>query len=508
MSERQFNNKRIAKNAIYMYFRLLVTMALSLYSSRLILEVVGIEDFGIFTIIGGVVAMLSVFTGTVSGAISRFMAFALGKGDKVETSNVFSSSINIIVCVTLFVVIVAELGGPFFVRTLNIPANRMDAALWVFHASVISFALSFINVINHSCIIAYEKMSFYAYASILDSITKLSIILATEYIGSDKLKVYASFIILQSLLYFIINSVYVKLKFKECIYRFVIIPELLNKLFNYIGWTFIGSMAFIAKNQGVDILLNMFFGPVVNASKGIASQVSHAANQFGSGFLSAILPQITKSYAAGNHDYTRELTLRGLRFSFYLLLLITIPLCYNIDYILNLWLNVVPDKDTAIFAVLSLGYAVFESVSLPFNYVITASGNIKNYQIIATIVQFATLPIVWVLLILGYRPVSAFVVSLLMCIVLFIVRYYYARKCIDLSLSYIWNSCLRKMGLVLLFPLSLILINIPSASSFTGLIVNVAVFLFVIMVGVYLCGLTSNERIVITNKIMGICRLN
>lgn len=312
------NNKRIAKNTGILYIRMLFTMVVSLYTSRIILNTLGVEDFGIYNVVGGVVMIFSFLTSSMSNAILRFLSFEIGKKDFNQLKKVFSMSINIhaIIAVTIFVI--AETIGLWFLNTkLVIPEERMNAANWVFQFSIFSFMFNIMRIPYNAIIIAQERMNFYAYASIIEVILKLIIVFLLVWFGFDKLKMYAIFVFCVTAIVWIIYITYCKRNFKETNYKYFWEKSLYKSLMNFAAWNLFGNIAVVAYSQGVNILLNIFFGPAINAARGIAFHVNSAVSGFVSGFQTSINPQIVKSYATDDKKYMQQLIFQGSKYSFF-----------------------------------------------------------------------------------------------------------------------------------------------------------------------------------------------
>lgn len=365
MTDTAQNNKRIAKNTLLLYVRMLFMMAVTLYTSRVVLNTLGVEDFGIYNVVGGVVAMFSVISGSLSAAISRFITYELGKGDKEKLIRIFSSSVTIQLVLGLIILILAEAIGIWFLNAkMTIPTDRMYAANWVFQLSILTFIINLISVPYNAAIIAHEKMSAFAYISILEVVAKLVIVYMLLWSPFDKLIFYAILMASVALIIRFVYGYYCKRHFEECTYHFIFDKELLKKMFGFAGWNFIGATSAVLRDQGGNIVINLFCGPAVNAARGIAYQVNNAISGFVSNFMMALNPQITKSYAAGDKEYMMTLIHQGARLSFYILLILSLPVIINAHYILTLWLKIVPEHTTQ-FVQLVLIFAMSESISNP-----------------------------------------------------------------------------------------------------------------------------------------------
>ena len=412
MSEESANNKRIAKNTLLLYVRMLFLMLISLYTSRVILNALGVEDYGIYNVVGGVVTMFTMLSGSLSAAISRFITFELGTGDTEKLKKVFSSSVTIQVGIALLVILIGETVGLWFLNEkMVIPENRITAANWCFQFSIITFAINLISVPYNAAIIAHEKMSAFAYISIIEGLGKLAIAWCIVISPIDKLVFFAGMVAVLAIIIRIIYGLYCKYHFKECVYHFIYDHDLLKQMCSFAGWNFIGSSSGILRDQGINILLNLFFGPSFNASRGIAFKVQQTVQSFVGNFLTALTPPITKKYASCNYQETFKLVFFGARFSYYLLLLISLPVLIETNTILSIWLNVVPEY-TVIFVRLILIYLLTESVSFTMVTLMLATGNIKKYQIIVGGCQMLNFPVSYLFLKMEFSPEITIIVSI------------------------------------------------------------------------------------------------
>ena len=388
MTNASENNKRIARNTLLLYFRMLFMMAVSLYTSRIVLNALGVEDFGLYNVVGGVVAMFSLLSGSLSTAISRFITYELGKGQQGNLNKIFSSAVTIQLILAGIIILFAELIGVWFLNTqMTIPASRLLASNWVFQISLLTFVINIISIPYNACIIAHEKMSAFAYISILEAMGKLITAYFITISPMDKLIFYSLLMCGIALLVRFTYGYYCKNHFYECNYHFSWDKQLLKQMFSFAGWNFIGTASAVLRDQGGNILINIFCGPIVNAARGIAFQVNNAVLGFVSNFMTALNPQITKSYAGNNHKYMMTLIFQGARLSFYMLLILSLPILLNTQYILELWLKTVPEH-SVLFVQLVLILAMSESISYPLITAIQATGRIRNYQLFQFVKYF------------------------------------------------------------------------------------------------------------------------
>lgn len=427
------NNKRIAKNTLLLYFRMLFMMVVSLYTSRVILNALGVEDFGIYNVVGGVVAMFTVISGSLSAAISRFITYELGKGDLSKLNKIFSASVTIQLLLSLIIVVLIESVGVWFLNAkMTIPEDRIAAANWVLQFSIITFVINLISVPYNAAIIAHERMSAFAYISILEAICKLAIAFLIMISPMDKLVFYAILMCIVSLIVRYTYGHYCKKHFTECTYHFHWDKDILKKMFGFAGWNFIGASSAVLRDQGGNIVINLFYGPSVNAARGIASQVNSAVMGFVTNFMTALNPQITKSYASGDREYMMTLVYQGARLSFYMLLLLSLPILVNTHYILVIWLKLVPEH-AVLFVQLILIFAMSESISNPLITAMLATGKIRNYQIVVGGLQMLNLPISYICLQLGAMPESVLIVAIVISQCCLAARLYMLRGLIGLS---------------------------------------------------------------------------
>ena len=500
------NNKRIAKNTLLLYFRMLITTIVGLYTSRVVLNVLGVSDFGIYNVVGGIIMMASFLNSAMVAASQRFLSYELGKNNQERLSRVFCTSINIHVIICVIALVFAETIGLWFVNSkLVIPEDRTIAANWVYQASILTFVINVMSVPYNSAIVAHEKMSAFAYISILDVCLKLLIVYMLLIFPFDKLIVYCVLMVCVVFMIRMCYTIYCKRNFRECTYRFVIDKPLFKEMFFFAGWSIIGNLGFSFRDQLSNIILNIFFGPTVNAARGIGIQVTAHVKTFAQSFTMALNPQITKQYASGNIDASRKLVYAGSRYSFYLLTLISIPVIVNIDYILKLWLGIVP-AFTGQFVVYSILISLIYSLSECVTKAIQATGRIKWFQIGISIIMLTELPIAWMLLKFGFPPYSVMWPALLTYTVAVFFRFWLIHCYVE---GYWFGEYLMQVVLrcVLVFLLSYgisSVITIHLESSFIDLIISCLLSITSTVVIIVLLGMEKDERILILNKLMDI----
>ena len=504
MEEQVQKTERIAKNTLMLYGRMLFSMLVSLYTSRVVLNTLGVEDYGIYNVVGGVVAMFSLLSGSLSAAVSRFLTFELGKNCKERLVQVFSTSLLVHIFLAIFILVCIELVGVWFLNNkMVIPDERMYASNWLLQFSMLNFVVGLISVPYTASIISHERMAVFAYIGITDSVLKLLIVLSLElFPGSwDKLIVYALLLLVISLFFQGIYWYYCVRNFEECRFRFRVEQSVLREITGFAGWNFIGASSAVLRDQGGNILLNMFGGPAINAARGIATSVNVAVCGFVNNFMVAVNPQITKSYATGDYDYMMSLIYRSSRFSFYLLLLLSLPIIFNSQYILALWLGIVPEH-VVTFVQLILIFAMCESISNPLVTAMLATGKIRNYQLVVGGLQMMNLPISYLVLKLGAIPESVMMVAIGISISCLIARLFMLRGLIKLSAFDFVKKVIVNVSLVAVVGmLSPLLLSAYNSPTFFDFCVGTIVCLMSVSLSVYFIGCTMEERLFILQKV-------
>lgn len=505
MENESANNKRIAKNTLLLYFRMIFIMLVSLYTSRVILNALGVEDFGIYNVVGGVVAMFTVLSGSLSAAISRFITYELGKGDKGKLNKIFSASVTIQLLLSLIIVVLIESVGVWFLNAkMTIPESRMMAANWVLQFSIVTFVINLVSVPYNAAIIAHERMSAFAYISILEAVCKLSIAFLIMISPIDRLIFYAIFMCIVSIIIRLTYGHYCKKHFEECTYHFHWDKEILKKMFGFAGWNFIGASSAVLRDQGGNIVINLFFGSSVNAARGIAIQVNNAITGFVQNFMTALNPQITKSYASGNKEYMMTLIFQGARLSFYMLLLLSLPVLVNTHYILVIWLKIVPDH-AVLFVQLILIFAMSESISNPLITAMLATGKIRNYQIVVGGMQMMNLPISYVCLRLGCMPESVLIVAIVISQCCLAARLYMLRGLIGLSsIKYLKTVYLNVLSVAVLSAIIPYLVSYNMKESFATFVIVTLIAVLSTASIEFFIGCNAKERYFVKRKLYAI----
>lgn len=439
------NNKRIAKNTALLYVRTLFIMLISLYTSRVVLATLGVKDYGIYNVVGGVIAMFNVVSGSISNAISRFITFELGKGSSKKLNDIFVTSVNIEFIIAGVVLALGETVGVWFLNTqMKIPDGRMGAANWVLQCSLFSFIMGLWSVPYNACIIAHEKMSAFAYVSILEAVLKLLIVYLLVVSPLDKLVTYAILLAAVDLLIRIVYGAYCKLHFEECHYHFTWDKGLVRQMGGFSGWQFITNCTWMISTQGLNILMNIYFGVVVNAARGVASQVDGAITRFVNSFTTALNPQITKDYAKGDFPALYKLVCNGAKYTFFLLLFFQLPAILEANTLLHIWLRNVPDHAT-IFLQLTLVGTMVNTLGNSQLTACMATGNIKRYTIVIGLVSFAVFPISWIAFALGFPAESGYVVFILVFTAVLFARLYIMKGLIGCPIMLFINKVIFRI---------------------------------------------------------------
>ena len=497
------NNKRIAKNTVLLYVRMLLSMGVSLYTSRVVLNTLGVEDFGIYNVVGGIVVMFSFLNSAMSSATQRYLSFALGQKDYTELKKLFSITVNIHLLIALVIVFLAETVGLWVLNTeLNIPESRMVAANWVYQFSVLTFFVVVVSVPYNAVIISHERMSVYAYVSLFEVFAKLGVVYLLLLTGFDKLAFYAMLLFLVSFVIRVFYGFYCKRNFEECTYHWVWDKAKYKELLSYASWNLFGNLAAVGFDQGINLLLNVFFGPLVNAARGIANQVSGAVMSFVGSFQMALNPQIVKSHASGEKEYMQQLIFQGCRFSFYLLLVMMLPVLLHTELLLRWWLKIVPAYAVA-FTQLLLINALTNSISGPLMTAAQASGKIKLYQSVVGGILLLNVPVSYVFLKLGYEPTVTLVVMIVISQIALLARLLILRRLIQFSArNYVKRVILNVLSVALIAIAIAYLINqvivLPELLHF---IVTCAVSVLVTLFTIYLIGLNVKERQFIVSRL-------
>lgn len=503
MPDTSASNKRIAKNTLLLYIRTIFVMVISLYTSRVVLSTLGVEDFGIYNVVGGVVAMFGMISGALSSAISRFITFELGRGDIAKLKRIFSTSINIQLGISLIIILIGETLGLWFLNCkMNIPSDRMYVANWVLHCSLLTFVINLVSIPYNAAIIAHERMSVFAYVSILEVTLKLATVYMLSISLWDQLITYSVLLVAVAVCIRLVYGIYCSRHFEETKYAAVHDRQLVKEMSSFAGWSFLTNTAYLLNTQGVSILINLFFGVAMNAARGIATQVEQALIQFVNNFTTALNPQITKSYALGDIHTMNTLVIRGAKFSFFLSLLICLPIIIEADFILHLWLVEVPEHATN-FVRLAIVATMIDRLGNTGYTACMATGNIRRYVLWITSVGCLVFPLTYMAYKMGAAAETAYIVFILVYIGVTSVRLWIMKGLLNFP---VWDFVREAVFRILL--VSAISIVLPSvilyvmSQSFTRLAISVIITLLSVSVCTYLFGLTRNERSKLTAKML------
>lgn len=422
LQDKSLNNKRLAKNTIILYIRTVFVLFISLYTSRVILDVLGINDYGIYNLIGGFVSMFAVVSQTMVSSSQRFLTFELGKTNNNHCQEVFSTSLIVHIGLSIVVLLLFETIGLWFLNNkLNIDSTRNTAANYIYQFSVVTFVLQLIRSPYEATVIAHERMSVFAYLNITEAILKLLILYLISLCSIDSLIQYGFYLMIISIISFSVYYIYCKYYFIETSFKIVRKKSYYTSIFKFAGYNFLGSISSILSNQGLSILLNIYFGVAVNAAKGIANQVHAAISKFVSDFTIALNPQITKAYASGDIDYTMSLVYKGSRYSFYLFMILGLPICIETPYILTLWLKQVPEY-TIVFIRWTLATSIINTFANSVSTCAMATGDIKKLSIWLGSIRLLVLPLAYICFECNLPAHFAYVVTFASTFILVFIR--------------------------------------------------------------------------------------
>lgn len=503
MSSNAENNKRIAKNTLMLYVRLFITMAVGLFTSRIVLNTLGISDYGINNVVAGFVSMFSLLTGSLSSAIGRYINVALGKGDIDRLKKVFSTSVTIMLGMSVIILLVAEPISIWFLNNkMSIPEGRLYAANWVLQFSLLSFVVNLISVPYNATIITHERMNVYAYMSIFDVTMKLIIVYMLYISPFDKLITYSFLFLCVGILDRIIYGIYCGSHFEEAHYHFYFDKSLIKDMGQFAGWNLFSSGIYLFNTQGVNILTNIYFGVTANAARGVANQVEGIVKQFVTNFTTAINPQIMKSYAKGEMDYLFSLICRGAKFSYLLMLVFVVPFMFETETIMRLWLKNYP-PEAPLFLRLSMIGTLFDMVANSMTMAVWATGRIKKYYIYVSSVSWLVFPISWGLFAIGLPAYISYVVFFVIYFVLIFVKLYIVKGLIGFPPQMFFHEVLFRIStttiISFIFP-AIIYFNMDTSLIRTGVVIIVSGVSTILSV-LYL-GMTKHEREIVINAVL------
>lgn len=497
------NNKRIAKNTLLLYLRMLFLLIINLFTSRIILQTLGIEDYGIYNVVGGVVTMFAFLNNAMAGATQRFLNFNLAENDKNALNSTFNTALIIHIIIASAIVILSETIGLWFLhKKMLIPLERMDAAMWVFQSSIFIMSINIINVPYNATIIAHEKMGAFAYISLFEAILKLTITYFLYISPYDKLKIYAILLLTVSLIIQLIYFSYSNRNFEETHFQWKNWnASKIKEMGIFASWSLIGNLALMGVTQGLNILLNLFFGPTLNAARGIAVQVQSVVQQFAYNFQTAINPQITKSYATNDLLYMHTLICKSAKFSFFMVFILSLPFLIMTEQALTLWLKTPPDY-AANFLRIILIVTMIDSLSNPLNNAVNATGRIRNYQLTNGTLMLLVLPAGYLALKINPNPNLVFISQLLITICALSFKLSFTRKYTKLPFSTYINKVLVPITSISVISSILPYIFYENTNRhFCTFILTGILCALSASTTIYILGLDKSEKKVINSKI-------
>lgn len=502
MQDTTSNNKRIAKNTIMLYIRMFISMVVGLYTSRVVLATLGVEDYGIYGVVGGVVAMMGFLNASMSGATSRFLTFELGRGDKERLAKTFSSALIVHIGIAIIVFILAETVGLWFLcNKLNIPEGRMEAAHWVYQFSILATMLSITQVPYNATIIAHEKMDVYAYMEILNVTLKLLIVYLLTIGDFDKLKLYAVLTFAVSLIIMMIYRIYCLRHFKESRFHWVWDKTYLIPLLSFSGWDLYGNACVIARQQGTNFLINIFYGVVFNAASGIATTVQGTISGLAFNIILAFRPQIIKQYAKGNVEDMSKLVGNAVCFTTILFGCMSIPLLLETHYIMKAWLGTIPDK-SVIFCQILLIASFLGLLNNIWNTCIHATGKIKELSIISGTIYLISLPIIYIVFECNAPVESAYIVFILVAVLVNVNNLVIIKRRIPkFQFSFIFLNYIKIIIILIASYYITSLINAQMQERFIRLLVECIVCIIIIITTSFISILNKTQKKSIINKI-------
>lgn len=490
------NNKRIVKNVLFLYFRMFLIIAVSLYTSRVVLKVLGVIDYGIYNVIGGVVALMGLLNGAMTSATNRFFSFELGKNDEVALKSIFSMSINIYIIVAVVFVFFAETLGLWFVNTqLVIPADRLYAANYAYQFSVISCIVTLFTIPFNASIIAHEDMNVFAYISIVEVLLKLGVVYLLSFFSFDKLCFYSTLLFSVSLLITFSYCIYCRTHYRECRYSFDWDKGLFGKLLSYSGWNLFGATAAVVKSQGLNVLLNVFFAPSVNASRGISAQVNAGVNQFSNNFFMAVRPQIVKYYAQGDLYNMFKLVIRSAKLTAFLLFALAVPLIIDAPFVIYLWLGQMPEY-VVVFTRLMLVISIVEGISHPIMASCHATGRVALYQSVVGSIIILNVPVSYLFLRFGCPPPTVYVISLILTSIAFYVRLLILKRLIPTFpvMRFNYESVVRGIMVCAVSVIIPVWFHQYYSGSFLNLVFLIFLYETNLLISILIIGLDETER--------------
>ncbi|WP_195438758.1 lipopolysaccharide biosynthesis protein [Parabacteroides goldsteinii] len=489
-------NKRIAKNTIYLYIRMLFIMAISLYTVRILLKNLGIEGYGIYNVITGTVSMLSTISVSLSAATQRFFNIAMCNNDQKKLSIIFNTCILIYACISIIIVLLGETVGLWFISTqLNFPNERTTAIIWVYQFSLLSFIITMLSIPYSSAIIAHEDMHYYSYIGIIDCLLKLIFAYYLSKIKIDSLIIYSFLLLIISLGIFLSYTIICRKKYSECRIQKIHDNSILRKILSFSGWTIFGSSAGILNNQGNNILINIFFDPIVNAARSISFQICNAMTSFVTTFYTAMRPPLIKSYASKDWEYSIILFNISNKVIFYLMMILCLPIFFNTQFILYLWLSETTHY-MEVFTKLALVYAIINALNAPITTLIQAEGSVKKYHLIVESIILLSLPFTYLLFKLKFDAYYTYIISIVVFFIAHIVRLVILKNAIEfISIKkYLSDFIFRATIVLIISSIVPLLIDFNYQDSWKKLIISTILTTIISVICILFIGLNKKER--------------
>ena len=504
MSTQSNNNKRIAKNTLFLYLRQIFVMGVALYTSRVVLATLGVTDYGIYNVVGGIVSLFTFINFAMGCSTTRFITFELGKKDDNGVNVAFSNAVIVHVIIALIILILGETVGLYlFYEKMNIPEDRFYAASWVYQFSVFTCMINILSVPYNALITSHEKMNAFAYISILETALKLIIVWMLLVFNYDKLILYAILMFAVGVIIRIVNQVYAVRTFKKVHFLRPKNLAMLKEMIVYAMWSLVGSAAVIFADQGQNILLNMYFGPAVNAARGVAMQVKNAVGSLCNNFNTAVAPQINKSYAGGDLTYMHKLIFASSKYTYFLLFIMSLPVILQAKTLLGIWLVEIPEH-SVMFLQLMMIISILTALGNPLSNAVGANGNIRNFQLVVGGINLLLLPFTWIAFnLFGEKvPEWAFIIQIALCVVAQIARILLVKPLIKLSIwAYIKQVIIPCMGVTIAASIIPVILSMSLSDGFMPLVIVSIVSVLSVLVAIYYLGLEKAEREFVLSKL-------
>lgn len=490
-------NKRLVKNTLLLYMRMLFTMIVGLFTSRIVLQELGVVDYGIYNVVGGIVTLFAFVKQALGNATWRYINVSLGMGNLQHTQKVYSNAIVLHALLCVFIFLIAETIGLWFLyNKLVIPFERLDDAFWVYQISVVTIILSIMSAPNMSLITAHEKMGAFAYIAIWEVTAKILLVISLMLFDGNKLILYSFFCAIVQISINAIYYIYCRKKFEESAFVWTNDYKQMKEMSTFTGYTIIPGIGFAASGQGINMLLNIFFGPVVNAARGISVQVQGIIMKFVSSYQMAVNPQITKLYTTGEYERMHSLVTKTAKFSFYILFLLDLPLIMNMDYVLTLWLHSYPDY-ASIFCKFTLVYSMFDVIAYPFLVGAAANGNVGKYYTINGGILISILPAAYIALRLGGSPTIVYVLQFIFLAILMCVRVFWGANMIEYKKNRVIKEIFMPLftALIVSVMASYYICNMFEKKDFITFFVQSVIIVIVSVVSILFIGMNFSERL-------------